>query len=102
MDVEELSAGMGPARRLDDPPALVEAVEPGIAVCLQHAGEGCKVRDRTLALAVGRCEEHGPVRTLAAMRALVANVGPEPACLGLARAWGEHRDRRVVAVHHAR
>lgn len=55
--VEELTPGVGSARRLDQgtagAPALVEAVEVGIAICLQYALEPGQMRQRPLAPAVG-------------------------------------------------
>jgi hypothetical protein len=106
MHVEDLAAHMRPAGRLRQRAArsghLVEPVEAGIAIGHQHAGEARQMRERALAPAVGRSEEHGRRRTGATVGALVAHVGPEPAGPGLAAARRQHRDRRVVAVQDGR
>ena len=91
---------MRPARRLLHLAAVVEAVEPAIAVGLQHAAEPGEMRLGMLGPAVRAVAvEHGG-RGRAAMRPLVAEIGPEPAGAGLAEARGEDRHRRVVGMQH--
>jgi hypothetical protein len=97
MDVEELAPDVRPAGHLADAVAI-EAVEPGIAVGVQIAPEPGKMSGGSFALAVGRVvEEHGG-RGLAASPALVAHIGPQPACPGATGAGGEHRHGRVVGM----
>jgi hypothetical protein len=64
------AGGFGYRARFED------GVEAGIAVSLEHAFEGLQVASRMLALAIGRVEEHRRRRTLALMRAFVADIGP--------------------------
>jgi transposase len=71
---------MRPAGSLDDRPrlatGLIEAVEAGVAVGMEDAGEGLQMGDRPLALAVGRiiaiCREDHASRRLATL----PGVGP--------------------------
>ena len=86
MDVEEFAADMRPAGRLGDPVAGEQLVEAGITVGVDRAAEVVRVLLRMLALAVWRIEEQGRRRAAAGKRALVADVGPQAAGLGLAGA----------------
>ena len=54
MDVEELAPHMRPAGRFGESAGLIQLIEPGIAVGLQHAAEAAQMRARMLALAIGR------------------------------------------------
>src|SRR6266702_3166727 len=57
---------------------------------------------RMLALAVGRiCKPHS-TRSLVASRTVIADIGPEPARLGLACSRREGRQRSIVAVQLVR
>lgn len=93
--VIKLAPDMGPACRLDDTVALVEAFESGVTVGMKHAGEVVQMGTRPLTLAIAGVEEHGRRRTLAAIGTFVAHVSPQAAGLGLARSRGEHRDWRA-------
>jgi hypothetical protein len=98
MDVEEFAADMGPAGGLGDPVAVVQPIEPGIAVGVDDPLEALQMRLWVLALAVGRIAEQGRRWARTGERALVANVGPQPAGLGFARARRQYRHRGVVDV----
>ena len=67
-----------------------------MAVGVDDAAEAFEMSPRALAFAVRRVEEQCHRRAAAGERPLVANVGPQPAGLGLAGAWRPHRHRRVV------
>jgi hypothetical protein len=60
--------------------------------------EVLQMRPRMLTLAVGRVEEQSRRRPRAGKWPLIANIGPQPAGLGLAGARREDRHRRVVDV----
>ena len=98
MDLVELAPGMGPAGDLVDRSSFVQMVEAGVSVGLESALVEPEVLAWPLALAVGRVGEPDGGRGRIARGPVVANVGPEPASLRLAVAWGEHRNRRVVGV----
>ena len=77
---------------------FVEAGKAGVAVGMQPAGEVGQLRTAVLALAIGRIAiKHGRRRG-APVRALVAQVDPQPARLRLAVARRQHVDRRIVCV----
>ncbi len=80
---------------------LVEAAEAGVAIGMQPAGEVGELGTAVLALAIGRVSvEHGRRRG-SAVGALVAQIDPQPAGLGLAGAGGQHIDGRVVGMDDA-
>ena len=80
---------------------ISRAAEAGIAVGMQPAGELGELFSAVLALTVGRVAiEHGR-RSVACMRALVAEIDPEPAGFGLAGARRQNVDRRVIGVDDA-
>ena len=112
--VEEAAPHVRPAADLGDPrrpvhqhgvgrfhgPDLVEASEARVAVGVQPAGEVGQLLAAVLALPVRRvAKEHGR-RSGAGVRALIAQIDPEPARLRLARARRQHIDRRVVGMHN--
>jgi hypothetical protein len=98
---EELAPGMGPAGRLEHRTWLAirleEAVEPGIGVGLQDAGEAVEMAFGMLAGAILRIEEHCGRRIGSSEGAIVADICPQPSRPG--PALRQDRDRRVVAVH---
>ena len=73
-----------------------QLVEPGIAVGVDDAAEVLQMGLRMLALAIGRVEEQRRRRPRTGKRPLVADVGPQPAGLGLAGARRQDRHRGVV------
>ena len=98
MDIKEFAPHMRPAAGLDNPSAGEQFVEPGIAVGVNDAAEILQMRLRMLAFAVGRVEEQSRRRPRAGERPLVADIGPQPAGLGLAGARRQDRHRCVVDV----
>lgn len=94
---------MRPARCLDQrrrlAGGLVEPIEAGIGVGLENAAEALKMALGMIAAAVARIEEHRRRRVRAPERAVVAHVDPGPRRRRLAP--GQHRHRRVVAMHPA-
>lgn len=89
---------MRPAGRLDDAPAPVETLEPTVAVRLQGATEVSQVCPRVLRPSIRAVAVKGAGWDAARVRALVAEVGPEPAGAGPAGARRQHGDGRVVGV----
>ena len=87
MNIEEFAPHMRPAGGLDNPSAGEQLVEPGIAVGVNDATEVLQMGLRMLAFAIGRVEEQSGRRPRAGKRPLIANIGPQPAGLGLAGAW---------------
>src|SRR5258708_32057274 len=79
---------MGPAHGCRDRPRLaacfVEPVEARIGVRLHQADVGCKVSVGMHAAAIGRIEERCRRRGWPGERAVVAHIGPQPACPALA------------------
>ena len=73
---------------VNDPLLLVPA--------MAYAAEVLQMRLRMLAFAIGRIEEQRRRRSRAHEWALIANVSPQAASLGLAGAWCQNRHRRVV------
>src|SRR5271167_3051062 len=89
---------MRPAAGLDNPTSDEQLVEPGITVGVDDPAEVLQMCLRMLALAVGRVEEQRRWRPRAGEWPLIANVGPQPAGLGLAGARREDWHRGVVDV----
>src|SRR5882757_1757617 len=89
---------MRPAAGLDNPSAGEQLVKPGITVDVDDAAEVLQMRLRMFALAVGRVEEQSRWRPRAGEWPLIADVGPQPAGLGLAGARREDRHRGIVDV----
>ena len=92
---------MGPAERLGDGTAgagrRVEPAEAAIGVGLQDPGIAGEMPLGMLAAAVARIvEQHRRRPASPAERAVVADIGPEPA--GDRLALGQHRHGGVVAV----
>lgn len=100
MDVEELAPHMGPAGGFGHLAAIEDSVEPGIAIRMQYPLEALQVALGMFALAVGRVEEHGGRRLLAAPWPAIADIGPQSAGPGFAKARSQHGNRRVVAMQH--
>src|SRR5215831_12964716 len=84
---------MRPAAGLDDATAGEQFIEPGIAVGVNDAAEVLQMRLRVRAFAVGRVEEQGRRLPPTSERPLVADIGPQPAGLGLAGARRQYRHR---------
>src|SRR5580704_19715345 len=89
---------MRPAGGLDNPSAGEQLVEPGIAVGVNDAAEVRQMGLWMFALPVRRIAEQSRRRPRASEWPLIANVGPQPARLGLAGARCEDRHRGVVDV----
>src|SRR5215467_2640130 len=92
---------MRPAAGLDDATAGEQFIEPGIAVGVNDAAEVLQMRLRVLAFAVGRVEEQGRRLPPTSERPLIADIGPQPAGLGLAGARRQYRHRGVVDMQRA-
>ena len=73
-----------------------ERAEARIRVGLEHAVPPFEVALRVLATTIAGELEEGRRRCVAGERAVVADIHPKPALVGLAP--GQHRHRRVVAV----
>ena len=82
----------GPRRAI----ASVELAEAGIGVGLEDAAPAGEMRFGMLATAVAGVAEERGRRCAAGEGAVVADIDPEPAGVGLA--LGQHRHRGVVAV----
>jgi hypothetical protein len=89
---------MRPAAGLGDPSADKQFVKPSIAVGVDDAPKVLQMRLRMLTFTVGRVKEQSRRRPRASEWPLIADVGPQPARLGLAGARGQDRHRRVVDV----
>lgn len=77
---------------------FVEVTEARISVGMQHAGEGGQMLPGMQSLAI-RTEGVADGRWCrVTMGTAIANIGPQPACPGLALAWFQHRDGRVVTM----
>src|SRR5271168_4516817 len=96
--IEELAPDMRHARSFLYQAVFIELVEASVGVGLKDATEVCQVPLRMFSLAVRRVGEPDCRSIERTGGAIVANVGPEPARLGLAGAWSKHGNRRVVAV----
>ena len=98
--LEELAPRMAPAQRLDDPPRLalgrIEAVVAAVGVGLEKAAPAREMAFGMLRRSVARGVEQRRRRSLSAERAVVADVDPDAARVGLA--FGEDRNRGVVAM----
>ena len=94
----ELAPYVGPTRRLRDTAGVVQPVEPGIAVGLQHAGEPGQVRLGVLASAVGGIAVAHRRCRRPAIGALVAQICPQSAGAGLAGSGRQHRHWRVIGM----
>jgi hypothetical protein len=94
LGVEEVAAGMGPARDLDDPPGGVEGVVAGIGIGLQVAAEVPEEGQRSRAAAIGRVvvDDIG--------RVAIADVHSQPPLPRLGPVAIEDRDHGVVGVNH--
>src|SRR5690349_8752619 len=86
---------MCPAAGLDNPTADEQFIEPGIAVGVNDAAKVLQMRLRMLAFTIGRVEKQRRRRPRAGEWPLIADIGPQPAGLGLAGARRENRHRRV-------
>src|SRR5690606_34094619 len=102
MDIVDLAAGMGPAGGLLYPTGGVDLVIPGKGIGLQHTAEVLQVCLWMNALAIRRVPEPGGRCCRAAMRSIIANIGPQSTLLRLALAWCQNRHRRVIGVQFAR
>src|ERR1700760_4951027 len=89
---------MRPACSFDDPSAFIEMMKTRIAIRLQNAGEAEEVLLRIFALAIFRVGEPYRSWRIVSSRAVIAYIGPEPRRLRSARAWRQHRHRRVVGM----
>ncbi len=78
------STRVRPATGLLNTTRLVDRVIAGERIGLQRAGKVLQVRLRMNALAIRRITEPHRRRGLAAMRAIIANIGPQARLLGLA------------------
>ena len=101
VDLVELAPRMRPTRGFADPSGVIEVVEAGVRVGLQSAEGLLKVPLRMLALTVWRVDEPNGRRSRVCGRATIANLGPQPAGLGPAQSWREHRHGSVVRVQLA-
>ena len=98
MQVVELAPRVRPAGRFLNRAVLVEGVEAGVGIGLQHAVEVGQVRLRMDALAVGRVGKPHGRRRRCRRWPVVAHIGPQARRSGLAIARRQHRDRRIVGV----
>ena len=98
LDVVELAPHMRPAGGLADAAGVVEMMEAGVAIGLQGPAEAVQMPARMLALAVRRVGEPDRRRGGIVRRAIVADIRPEPAGLGLAVARSQHRHRSIVGM----
>ena len=85
IEIVERPPDMSPAGDFLDTPSLVVAVEPGIAIRLQHPVVVPQVCERSFPLAVRGVPEPVSRRSGIGAAAVVPNVGPEPA--GLGQSW---------------
>src|ERR1700733_1648687 len=99
MDVIELAPCMSPASGLDDPAPFVEMMKSSIGIGLQNTGKRVQMLPGMFSLAIHCVGEPHSWRHMTARWSIVAHIGPEPRCLGLACARGQHRNRRVIAVY---
>jgi hypothetical protein len=89
-----------PAGGLGNAAIDVEPLEATIPIGLQHTPEGRQMRVWVLGAAVWAVAIMHSRRRVAGKWPLVAEIGPQTACLGLAGAWRQHgngciiRDRR--------
>lgn len=104
--IVELGPDVRPAGHRDHRPWLplggVERVEPGIGIGDEVAGKAGQVALRVVAPVVEVLEVGRRQRYVAAVRALVAHVDPQPSGFGPAHARRQHRHRRVVGVRPRR
>jgi len=96
--VEELASDVRHARCLLNRSAFVKLIKTCEGVGLQDAFKLGQMALRVFSLAVRRIGEPHRRRGVITCRAVVANIGPEAAGLGLARSRSEHRKRRIVSV----
>src|SRR5262245_64397995 len=87
---------MRPTAGLGNAAAGKQFIEPGIAVGVDDAPKVLQMPLRMFALAVGRIKEQSRRWPRTGAWPLIANIGPQPAGLGLAGAGREHRYWRVV------
>src|SRR5271156_3137948 len=99
MNVIELAPCMSPACGFDDPAAFVEMMKSSIGIGLQNSGKGVQMLLRMFSLAILCVGEPNGWRHIAARRSIVAHIGPEPRGFGLACAWSQHRNGRVITVY---
>src|ERR1035437_1229250 len=101
VDLVKLAPGMCPTGGFVDLAAFVEMMKSGVGIGLQCALVVLQVLPGMLALAVRRVSEpHGRSSCICGWP-VIPHIGPEPSDPGLAVAWGEHRDWRVVGVQLA-
>lgn len=100
--VEELAPDMRHTGRFLDRAIFIELIESGIRVGLKDAAEACQMSPWVLSLAVRRVGEPDCRRIVRTGRTVIADIGPEPSGLGLARARSKHRNRRVVPMQLVR
>lgn len=98
IEVIERPADVGPAGHFLHTTGLIEPVEPGVTVRLQHSVIVLQMRQRPFALAIQRVPEPDRRRRRICARSVALSVGPQPSGLGLAVAGGQHRDGGVVGV----
>ena len=109
VNVDELAPDMGHAGDFSDGAGAIEVLEPGIAIGMHPAAVAGEMVLGVLAFAVAGEPIPGSGRGIAAPRAFVAGVCPEPRGLGLAGApsrrlhaiacratGGQHADGRVI------
>src|SRR5207302_7539095 len=94
--IKEFAPHVRPAGGLDNPIADEQLIEPSVAIGVNDAAEVLKMRLRMLAFAVRRVEKQRGRRPRPGKRPLVANIGPQPAGLGLAGAGREDRHWGII------
>src|SRR5258708_32144029 len=98
MDVVELASGVCPTRDLIDPGMAVQVVQSGIGVGLQRSGVVLQMPTRMFSLAILRVCEPDCRSSGLGGRPVIAHIGPEAPCLGLAVTRREYGNRCVVGV----
>src|SRR5450432_2145015 len=99
MDVVELASGVCPTRHFIDPAIAVQVVQAGVSVGLQRSRVVLQMPTRMFSLAILRVGEPDCGSSGLCGRPIVAHIGPEAPCLGLAvtrREYGNRSEERRV------
>src|SRR5262249_18941747 len=102
IEIVELTPNVRSARRLYDAACFIEFVESCVTIGLQDARKVLQVSRRMLPFSIRRIGEPYCRRGVAPRRAVIANVGPQPARLRLAVTRFQDRYRHIVAVQFLR
>lgn len=98
IDIVKLAAGVSPAGGFLNGARGIQLSKNGVAVSLQDPAETLEMSAGMLPFAIRRIGKPYRGRCRVTRRSIIAHVRPQASRFGLAVAWREHANRRVVGM----